>query len=63
MQCVLLQKQSAPEKLKNKDSINTKVFEEEGVEFGEGVGKRGGAPPFFRKFPLPLPNTILSHPH
>lgn len=27
--------------------------------FGEGKGKRGGAPPFFRKFPFPLPNLHL----
>ena len=39
LQCVLLQKQSAPEKLENRDSINTKVFEgrEEGAR-GRGEG-------------------------
>ena len=35
----------------NRDSINTKVFEEERVGFGEGEEK-----PFFRKVLLPLPN-------
>ena len=35
----------------NGDSINAKVFEEEGVGFGEGEEK-----PFFRKVLLPLPN-------
>ncbi|WP_300747007.1 hypothetical protein, partial [uncultured Bilophila sp.] len=34
------------------DSIKMKVFEEEGE--GHVEEKRGGAPPFFRKFPLPL---------
>jgi trk system potassium uptake protein len=39
----------------------TKIFEGKGVGFGEGKGKRGGAPPppFFRKFPFPLPNLHL----
>ncbi|WP_302981057.1 hypothetical protein, partial [Bilophila wadsworthia] len=39
LKCILFQRQPAPEKLENRDSINTKVFEEEGVGFGEGEEK------------------------
>lgn len=40
----------------NRDSIKSNVFEGKGEGFGEGEGNRGGAPPFLRKFPFPLPN-------
>ena len=41
----MLQRQSAPEKTPNWDSINTKIFEEEGVRFGEGEQKVSPPPP------------------
>ena len=49
----MLQRQSAPEKTPNWDSINTKIFEEEGVRFGEGEEKLSGE----GDTPLLLPKT------
>ena len=48
----MLQRQSAPEKTPNWDSINTKIFEEEGVRFGEG-----GAHPCGVIFGAPTPKA------
>ncbi len=49
----MLQRQSAPEKTPNWDSINTKVFEEEGVRFGE-VEEKLSAESFSSTSPMPL---------
>ena len=49
----MLQRQSAPEKTPNWDSINTKVFEEEGVRFGEVGGEN-----YEKKLKKPNPNPI-----
>ena len=51
----MLQRQSAPEKTPNWDSINTKVFEEEGVRFGEGEEKLSA-----ESFSSPSPNLTPS---
>ena len=56
----MLQRQSAPEKTPNWDSINTKVFEEERKGFWEGEGKlseeEGSTPTFLLTLPNPTPS-------